>query len=110
VRYRRALEPSVFYTNWSYVDHLLVPPGSSEGVHRHPGIEEVYYVLQGEGQAQVNGERAPIHRGDAVPVLLNEPHAFRNDGSQDLEFMIVGIATQKGVLDTVLGAETGRGR
>jgi mannose-6-phosphate isomerase-like protein (cupin superfamily) len=108
VRYRRALEPSVFSTNWSYVDHLLIPPGSSEGVHRHPGIEEVYYVLHGEGQAQVNGERAPIDQGDAVPVLLNEAHAFKNDSSQDLELMIVGIATQKGALETIIGAEPRR--
>jgi mannose-6-phosphate isomerase-like protein (cupin superfamily) len=107
-RYRRALEPSVFMSNWSYVDHLLLSPGSSEGVHRHPGLEEIYYVLHGEGQAQVNGETAAIHPGDAVPVLLNEAHAFKNDSGQDLEFMIVGIATQKGVLETILGAETRR--
>src|SRR5262249_12736075 len=106
----RALEPSVFYTNWSYVDHLLLTPRSSEGVHRHPGIEEVYYVLHGDGQAQVNGETAPVHKGDAVPVLLNETHAFKNDSSQDLEFMILGIATQKGVLETILGAAAARGR
>ncbi len=110
VRYRRALEPSVFYTNWSYMDHLLLPPGSSEGVHRHPGIEEVYYVVNGEGQAQVNGETAAIHKGDAVPVLLNEAHSFKNDSSQDLEFMILGIATQKGVLETVVGAGGRRGQ
>jgi mannose-6-phosphate isomerase-like protein (cupin superfamily) len=110
VQYRRALEPSVFYTNWSYIDHLLLPPGSSEGVHRHPGIEEVYYVLNGEGQAQVNGETAAIHKGDAVPVLLNEAHSFKNDSSQDLEFMILGIATQKGVLETVVGAGGRRGQ
>jgi mannose-6-phosphate isomerase-like protein (cupin superfamily) len=110
VRYRRALDPSVFLTNWSYVDHLLIPPRASEGVHRHPGIEEVYYVLKGDGRAQVNGETAAIHRGDAVPVLLNEPHAFQNDGSQDLEFMIVGIASQKGVLETIPGTEARRGR
>jgi mannose-6-phosphate isomerase-like protein (cupin superfamily) len=110
VRYRRALDPSAFLTNWSYVDHLLIPARSSEGVHRHPGIEEVYYVLHGDGNAQVNGETAAIHQGDAVPVLLNEPHAFRNDGAQDLEFMIVGIASQKGVLETILGTETRRGR
>jgi hypothetical protein len=35
-------------------------------------------------------------------------HAFKNTGSQDLEFMIIGIASQKGVLETVL-AGPGRG-
>jgi mannose-6-phosphate isomerase-like protein (cupin superfamily) len=107
-RYRRALDPSVFHTNWSYMDHLLLPPGGSEGSHRHPGIEEVYFVLNGDGQAQVNGETAEIHKGDAVPVLLNEAHSFRNNSSHDLEFMIIGIATQKGVLETVAAGRGGR--
>jgi mannose-6-phosphate isomerase-like protein (cupin superfamily) len=106
-RYRRALDPSVFQTNWSYVDHLLLPPSASEGLHRHPGIEEVYFVLNGDGQAQVNGETAEIHKGDAVPVLLNEVHSFKNNSSQGLEFMIIGIASQKGVLETVLGGMDG---
>ena len=108
-RYRRALDPSVFHTNWCYMDHLLLPPGASEGLHRHPGIEEVYFVLNGNGQAQVNGETAEIHKGDAVPVLLNEAHSFQNKSSQDLEFMIIGIASQKGVLETVLGGMGRRG-
>jgi len=103
-QYRRALDPSVFLTNWSYVDHLLLAPGSSEGMHRHPGIEEIYYVLNGEGEATVAGETAPLRKGDAVPVLLSEPHSFRGSGSQGLELMIVGIAAQKGVLETVIGA------
>ena len=106
-RYRRALDPTVFQTNWSYVDHLLLPPRASEGVHHHPGIEEVYYVLNGGGQAQVDGETAEIRKGDAVPVLLNQAHAFKNTGSQDLELMIIGIATQKDVLETVPGARRG---
>jgi len=99
-RYRRALEPTVFLTNWSYMDHLVLAPGASEGLNRHRGVEEVYYVLNGDGQAQVNHETAEIHKGDAVPVLLNEAHSFINNSSRDLEFMIIGIARQKWVLDT----------
>ncbi|SRR6266567_7862021 len=102
-QYRRALDPSVFQTNWSYMDHLVLPAGASDGRHRHPGIEEVYYVLNGDGEAIVNGETAVIHKGDAVPVLLNELHSFKNTGSQDLELMIIGIASQKGVLETTVG-------
>lgn len=97
--YRRALDPSVFLTNWSYVDHLVLPPGVSEGLHRHTGVEEVYYVINGDGEVSVGGETTTIRKGDAVPLQLNDPHAFRNTGKDDLEFMILGIAAQKAVLD-----------
>ncbi len=107
VQYRRALDQDVFLTTWSYMDHLLIPQGATEGAHRHGHVEEIYYVLNGDGEATVNGESAPIQKGDAVPVLLNETHSFKS-GSQDLELMIIGITTQKGVIDTEAGAG-GRG-
>jgi len=46
-------------------------------------------------------EKAAIRAGDGIPVLLNEAHGFRSTGSHDLEVMVVGIAAQKNVLDTV---------
>ncbi len=101
--YRRALDSDVFLTNWAYMDHLLIPAGASDGVHRHLGVEEIYYVLNGDGEVKVGGETASIHKGDAVPVLLNEPHSFKSGGSGDLELMIIGVSTKKDVLDTQLG-------
>jgi mannose-6-phosphate isomerase-like protein (cupin superfamily) len=89
----------VFLTTWSYVDHLVLPPGASDGLHRHAGVEEVYYVINGTGEASVGSETAAIRKGDAIALQLNDPHAFRNIGTDDLEFMILGIAAQKGVID-----------
>jgi mannose-6-phosphate isomerase-like protein (cupin superfamily) len=104
VQYRRALDPDVFLTNWAYVDHVLIPAGASMGLHYHKGVEEIFYVLNGDGQVEVNGETAPIHKGDGVPIRFNEAHSFAANGSGDLELMVVGISTQKNVLDTELGA------
>jgi uncharacterized cupin superfamily protein len=99
VQYRRVLPPEVFFSNWAYVDHLVVPPGASLGKHVHAGVEEFFYVIQGEGSTAVNAETEKIRAGDAVPVLLNDVHSFENTSSQDLEFLIVGIAREKGKLD-----------
>jgi mannose-6-phosphate isomerase-like protein (cupin superfamily) len=104
VKYRRALDSDTFETNWAYVDHLLIPPGASEGLHYHNGVEEIYYVMDGGGQVRVNDETGPIKKGDAVPILFREPHSFTNNGSSDLELMIIGISAVKDALDTELGA------
>src|ERR1700734_2789953 len=72
VQYRRALDSDVFETNWAYVDHLLIPPGASEGLHYHTGVEEIYYVMDGAGQVEVKGETEPIKKGDAVPIFFHE--------------------------------------
>ncbi len=99
-QYRRVVPSEFFQTNWAYHDHLLLPSGASDGMHAHAGVEEIYFVMKGEGTARVNNESAPIKRGDAVPVYLNEPHSFAPNSGGELEFIVFGIAMQKGVLDT----------
>ena len=90
--YRRALETSVFKGPWAYVDHLVLPPGSSTVPHLHREVAEFYYVINGDGVASVAGETAPIHKGDAIPIQLGDAHSFENNGSTAVEFLIVGVS------------------
>ena len=88
---RRALGPSVFYTAWSYVDHVMVQPGATLPETRYANMSEAYYVISGDGSVTVNGETVAIKKGDAVPVELNQAKGFKG-GSAPLELMIIGVA------------------
>ena len=53
-------------------------PGSTHKLHRHPGQEEVIYVLEGEGITRTDEGDKPIGPGAFVFVPANTDHATLN--------------------------------
>jgi len=96
VQYRRALGPAVFASTWSFVDHVVIPPGASIGSHSYRGLAQFYYVMAGDGSVSLSTrgqqDSAAIRTGDAVPIQMGEIHSFENTGTQPLELMVVGVA------------------
>ncbi len=92
VRSRRVLGPTVFKSTWSYVDHVLVPPGGSTAASDHADVGEAYYVLAGSGTIQVAADSAAVRAGDAIPVRVGETSTFTNTGSAPLELLVIGVA------------------
>ena len=95
VRSRRVAGPAMFSTTWSYIDHVLVPPGVATPELPHEGFAEAYYVIGGEGTISVAGvdsETAGVRAGDAIPVRIGEAARFTSTGSAPLELFVMGVA------------------
>jgi len=56
------------------------PPGTSIPLHSHNTIEQVT-VIEGEGEAELNGERVPARPYDTTQIPPGEFHRFLNTGT-----------------------------
>jgi len=95
--FRRLWGDESFKTNWAWVDHVVLPPGTSIGYHQHNGVEEIYYVLSGRGKITVNDHTWEVGPNDATPCTLHDSHGIFNNTDKDLEIFVVAVAMEKGV-------------
>ena len=52
-------------------------PGQATRRHHHRLSEEFYYLLEGEAEMEVDGERAAVRAGDAVLIPPGSWHQIR---------------------------------
>jgi mannose-6-phosphate isomerase-like protein (cupin superfamily) len=110
VQYRRAFEPSVFSTPWSYVDHLRIPQGASVGARAIEGMSEVYLVIAGDGDVTVGSETAAIHTGDVIPVEVGQSRSIKSTGAVPLDMMVIGVAKDLASKASYMAAQAARPR
>ncbi|MFD0752063.1 cupin domain-containing protein [Mucilaginibacter calamicampi] len=90
---RRLFSPDVFQTNWNNVDHVLMPANTAMGTRTMEGFEEIYYVVNGAGNVDINGTKYPVTQDDAFYGAVGEKLTISS--TSELELLVVCIAVDK---------------
>lgn len=76
---------------WEAVEWAWLPPGGESGEHRHTRTEELYFVLEGEGEITLDGRPHPVRPGTAVLTALGRRHGLRNTAPVPLSWLVIEV-------------------
>jgi mannose-6-phosphate isomerase-like protein (cupin superfamily) len=65
------------HTGEQSLAEATLEPGQATERHYHARTEEIYFLLEGEGEMEVDGERRRVGPGDAVLIPAGGRHQIR---------------------------------
>ena len=66
-----------------------LPPGASVTPHHHEVIEEIYYIIEGEGVMKIDDEERKVGEGDAIYIPRFSRHTLTNTGEVLMKILLV---------------------
>ena len=81
--------------------YLVVPPGKAAfPFHKHHVADELFVILEGEGEHRWGDERHPVRAGDVISApRATEAHQIVNTGSKDLRYLALSDIGGEDVLE-----------
>jgi oxalate decarboxylase/phosphoglucose isomerase-like protein (cupin superfamily) len=69
---------------------VILEPGKGHDSHSHPGVEEIIYVVSGEGEQTV-GDASParVRPGASIYIPADMSHSTLNTGWEPLRLLVV---------------------
>ena len=68
----------------------VLPPGRGiPFLHKHKQNEEVYFIVSGQGQIQVDGDVTDVSEGSAIRIAPDGARSLRNTGSAPLVYAVM---------------------
>jgi mannose-6-phosphate isomerase-like protein (cupin superfamily) len=64
--------------------------------HYHEDMQEVFILVRGEAEITVAAETVRLCRGDAIVIDPREIHQMWNVGSEEVEYLAMGITSEAG--------------
>jgi mannose-6-phosphate isomerase-like protein (cupin superfamily) len=73
----------------------LMPPGTSEQIHRHHVAQQFFYVLSGEAVMEFMDREVAIREGQGVQVNAGVAHRIHNSSARDVRFLVISQPSTK---------------
>jgi glyoxylate utilization-related uncharacterized protein len=73
----------------SFFNYAELAPGKK--LEKHVGIvEEIYYIISGEGEFSVNDETVDVKGGDAIYAAPGDEHGMTNNSDKSIVYLCLG--------------------
>ncbi|MGG4452485.1 cupin domain-containing protein [Brevibacillus porteri] len=78
------------------VIHERMHGNTAEVRHYHERSRQFFFVLSGQGMLEVDGVRHVLVRQEGVEVPPGVKHQMKNEGAEDVEFLVISQPTTRG--------------
>lgn len=68
---------------------MTLPPGDDIGMESHPRVEQLIFIVSGQGKSIVNGVETPVAAGDVVVATPGSRHDVVNTSSVPLQLYTI---------------------
>lgn len=87
----RAATGSHLYGDWDGIEWVAFEPGGRAGLHTHSHTEEMWFILRGTADVELDGSTYPVSPGSIVLTPLGSSHSAQNTGDTSLEYVVIEV-------------------
>jgi quercetin dioxygenase-like cupin family protein len=87
--FRKSLSAKAFPSGFK-ATLTLARPGGEFPEHVDP-YTHIFYILEGKGEASLEGRSIPLQKGDTLTVGAGKKHGWRNSGQADLILITLNL-------------------
>lgn len=88
-------------TEYCKVKQIIIKPGQAPSYQYHFKREEVWVVVQGEGELNLDSVKTQVTKGQIIHVPVEAKHQIKNNSDKDLIFIEVQMGNYFGEDDIV---------
>jgi len=68
----------------------IFAPGVIAKLHYHKKMEEIYFILEGQGEIELDGKWYPVKTENSIPIPIGVKHRIKNTSDNNiLKFLAI---------------------